>query len=129
MRAKIFTIEEANELIPEIKEILDRAFDIKIKLNLVKEAFDFKDKYSYENPKDLMERMEKLSEILKREIAEIEKYGCIVKDIETGLIDFYSIKDNKLIFLCWKHGENEIKYWHSVEDGFKGRKPLKLLKN
>jgi len=128
MRAKIFTTEEANELIPEVKAVLDRAFDIKVKINLVKEALDMRAKDAIERPEELVQRLEKFSESLKKEVAEIEKYGCMVKDMEMGLIDFYSIKDNKLIFLCWQPGEDHIKYWHPVEEGFKGRRPIQLLK-
>jgi len=57
-------------------------------------------------------------------LAEIEKLGCLVKDLEIGLVDFPMRRDNETVYLCWKLGEERIGYWHGVEEGFAGRKPL-----
>jgi len=57
-------------------------------------------------------------------LAELEEIGVQVKDLEQGLLDFPSVMDGKTVLLCWKLGEKEIGFWHSVEDGFAGRKPL-----
>ena len=57
-------------------------------------------------------------------LAEMEESGVQVKDLEKGLLDFPSTMDGQEILLCWKLGEAEIGYWHTAEDGFAGRKPL-----
>ena len=47
-----------------------------------------------------------------------------LKDPMTGLIDFYTWVDGELAFLCWQHGEDSIEYWHGIEEGYRGRKPV-----
>lgn len=50
--------------------------------------------------------------------------GAIVKDLDTGLLDFYALSGDRLVFLCWKLGESEVKHWHPLEGGFTTRRPL-----
>jgi len=63
------------------------------------------------------------SEIV-RLIHRIESFGCIVKDIDLGLLDFPSTRDGEPIFLCWKAGEPSVCLWHSADEGFRERKPI-----
>jgi hypothetical protein len=67
---------------------------------------------------------EKVTEQLARTIDEIRQTGCLVKDLETGLVDFPSLRGGEKVYLCWKLGEARIRYWHGIEEGFAGRKPL-----
>ena len=55
-------------------------------------------------------------------IDEIVEHGAQVKDIDEGLIDFPALRGGETVLLCWKLGEDEIRYWHTVEDGFAGRR-------
>src|SRR5437763_7229015 len=57
-------------------------------------------------------------------VDEIAEQGAQVKDLDEGLIDFPARRDGETVLLCWKLGEDEIRYWHRVEDGFAGRRPL-----
>jgi hypothetical protein len=63
---------------------------------------------------------------LARVIDEITAHGAQVKDIDEGLIDFPATRRGETVLLCWKLGEDEIRYWHTVEDGFAGRRELPL---
>jgi len=63
---------------------------------------------------------------LARTIDEIAGHGAEVKDIDDGLIDFPALRGGETVLLCWRLGEDEIAYWHTVEDGFAGRRPLPL---
>ena len=63
---------------------------------------------------------------LARVIDEIVEYGVEVKDLDEGLIDFPALRRGETVLLCWKLGEDEILYWHGIEDGFAGRQPLPL---
>ena len=63
---------------------------------------------------------------LARVIDEIGNRGVQVKDIDEGLIDFPALRGGETVLLCWKLGEDEIRYWHRVEDGFAGRRELPL---
>ena len=59
-------------------------------------------------------------------VDEIGTHGAEVKDLDTGLIDFPALRHGETVLLCWQLGEDEIGWWHTVEDGFAGRRPLPL---
>ena len=61
---------------------------------------------------------------LREVVEEIEGLGCLVKDLDIGLVDFPCRVGERELYLCWKRGEPHIQFWHSVEEGFAGRKPL-----
>jgi hypothetical protein len=63
---------------------------------------------------------------LARAIDEIAEHGVQVKDADEGLIDFPALHRGETVLLCWQLGEDEIRYWHRIEDGFAGRRPLPL---
>jgi len=54
----------------------------------------------------------------------IHRHGCLLKDLERGLLDFYALSGDRLVFLCWKRDEPEVSHWHPIEDGFSGRQRL-----
>jgi hypothetical protein len=66
----------------------------------------------------------RLTAQLKQAIERIQATGCVVKDLDEGLVDFPSLLDGREVYLCWKLGEERIAYWHGLEEGFAGRKPL-----
>jgi len=68
---------------------------------------------------------ERKSEIV-RLIHRIEGFGCIVKDIDLGLLDFPSVRDGEEIYLCWKLGEAKVSHWHGIDEGFPLRKPVEI---
>jgi hypothetical protein len=57
-------------------------------------------------------------------LSRIHATGCVVKDLESGLIDFPSIVANQEVYLCWRLGEDRIRFWHRQDEGFSGRKPI-----
>jgi hypothetical protein len=61
-----------------------------------------------------------------RMVDEITSHGAQVKDVDSGLIDFPAIHHGETVLLCWRLGEDEIAWWHRVDDGFAGRRPLPL---
>lgn len=67
-------------------------------------------------------------ERLVTRLRELDRFGIQVKSLDQGLIDFPHIRKNgEEVYLCWLFGEKEITYWHSIPDGFAGRKPLSEL--
>lgn len=67
-----------------------------------------------------------LARRLARLVDEISSHGAQVKDLESGLVDFPALHDGETVLLCWRLGEDEIGWWHRMEDGFAGRRPLPL---
>jgi len=61
---------------------------------------------------------------LQHGIAEFDRRGIILRDLDTGLIDFPSIRDGQEIYLCWIDGEADIGFWHELDSGYAGRRPL-----
>jgi len=57
-------------------------------------------------------------------VARIHELGALVKDLDAGLVDFPATRDGEDVLLCWRLGENEVAFWHGVDEGFSGRKPL-----
>jgi hypothetical protein len=68
--------------------------------------------------------LEREAEALRECVVAIEAAGAIVKDLDTGLVDFPSERDGEPVLLCWQLGEERIAWYHREEDGFAGRKPL-----
>ncbi|MGD0712724.1 MAG: DUF2203 domain-containing protein [Gaiellaceae bacterium] len=75
---------------------------------------------------DAAAEVEREARELARLVDEIAEHGAEVKDLDEGLIDFPALRRGETVLLCWKLGEDEIRYWHRVEDGFAGRRPLPL---
>jgi hypothetical protein len=65
-----------------------------------------------------------LEESFKSTLRELNAQGAVLKDPMSGLIDFYTWRDDDFAFLCWKHGEADIHWWHGLHEGFQGRRPI-----
>lgn len=129
---RTFTLEEANALLPQIIAILEESRELREELSTVEGALRRIFHHVSSNGKDhsddeigrLTARRELAAAELQRTIDRIQELGCIVKSIEQGLLDFPSIRDDHIVYLCWMSGEPEINFWHEIADGFAGRTPL-----
>jgi hypothetical protein len=130
-KRKYFTVEEANKALPLVRMILG---DI-VRQNKVVEELQQRlsgvakerrrpsnDLYSEELAQSQAE-LETEENKLRGYIEELRKLGVEFKGAD-GLCDFYSMMDGREVFLCWRLGEPEIQFWHDLESGFAGRKPL-----
>lgn len=72
----------------------------------------------------LKERREQTAARVNEVIAEIHEHGCQVKDLRMGLLDFPTLYRDEEVLLCWRFGEDGIQFWHGLEEGFRGRKPI-----
>ncbi|MSR78331.1 MAG: DUF2203 family protein [Candidatus Omnitrophica bacterium] len=132
---KIFTLEEANALIPVLETRMGKIFakreahaqrhDVLFMHQLLESA---EGHAGYESVSPELEReiqqMEDEITKLEKDVEEIHSLGCIVRSLEKGFIDFFSYHHGKKVFLCWKKGENTIRYYHSSKDGMTQRLPL-----
>jgi hypothetical protein len=75
---------------------------------------------------DLQERLDEEVAGIARCVARIHEAGALVKDLDQGLVDFPARREGVDVLLCWRLGEDEIGYWHGLDEGFSGRKPLPL---
>ena len=70
------------------------------------------------------EELERAASELAQSVEQIQAAGVLVKDLDQGLLDFPSLREGEEILLCWRVGEGDIEYWHGLEEGFAGRKPI-----
>jgi hypothetical protein len=134
VKLTLFSVEEANRLVVEIRPLLEELVRAKTELARIDRRIDVLTLAaagaSVENPdaRDLRQAVERRSRMvdrMRRGIREIQSRGPLVKDLDRGLIDFYSLVGDRLIFLCWQLGEPEVGHWHSLEGGFAARQPLR----
>lgn len=131
---KMFNRQEAESLLPLIENLLHGAVQNKKQLEEVEGEFTqvqnrillyggILPPYRYLAEKKV--EREALASGLRDAIERIEQTGCLVKDIDVGLVDFPSVVNDERVYLCWKLGEERIGYWHGMDEGFAGRKPLR----
>lgn len=133
MSSKHFSREEAEQLLPLIEESLKRALAQKQTIDALQgELADAASRImvlggSYPPYSELVkkksERDQESAQMLET-LDKIQATGCLVKDLDEGLVDFPSIIEGQEALLCWKLGESRIEYWHGIEEGFAGRKRL-----
>lgn len=69
-------------------------------------------------------RLRTLAGEITAAVQRLNDLGCLVKDLELGLVDLYAMREGEPVFLCWQFGERAITHWHGLEEGYAGRKPL-----
>ena len=126
---RLFTVIEANDLLPKLRPLVEQVLENIRRLKGASESVIRREGLDPEAP-NLMNRLRDDGEIakligqVKGCVDEINSYGCICKGVEQGLIDFPCLLGAVVVFLCWLIGEPGIGYWHRIQDGFAGRKPL-----
>src|SRR6185503_16646202 len=70
------------------------------------------------------ERLEQLTESVRQALAEIAGMGGVTKDLALGLVDFIPVRDGQEVNLCWKFGEDAVRHWHGLDEGYANRRPL-----
>ena len=134
VKITLFSVEEANRLLDEIRKPLERLramkreFDkLETRISVMLVATSGADA---ENPdavelRDLSRKRLRLGEMIGRGVLKLEERGVVVKDLDKGLCDFYAMQGDRLVFLCWHLGEPAVSHWHTLQDGFAGRRSLK----
>ena len=125
---KIFTVQEANALLPDVRIIVAKIQRAHRKLSHyrddAKKASEAAEQQGGGGIVDGAAYALVLTE-LTLQLGELEGLGVQLKDFERGLIDFPSLRDGRIVLLCWQMGEgDELEWWHDVDAGFAGRTPL-----
>lgn len=125
---KLFSAEKANALIPVLEPLVGelRAKRVDLAIALLESDPALRTAKSATSPRD--RRRSRAFTELKAEIVRlinrIESHGCVVKDIDLGLLDFPSMREGRPVYLCWKAGETELAHWHGTDESFADRKGL-----
>jgi len=143
MSHKFFTVEEADSLIGFLETTLERIkrnrqryLWLQEEISILKVIVGCGANTRENKPKgenvngDTIELEDKLQQFkeVEKEIekgkAAITDSGCIIRDEDKGMIDFFSIQNNTVVYLCWRKGEDSVRFWHSIHDDFDSRQPL-----
>ncbi len=133
MRLNLFTVEEANRLLTEVRPRFERLVEAKGEFDRIRTRMDVLGLATagagHDNPdvlelRRLQERYNALAELISNGVSAIHRRGCLIKDLDTGLLDFYALNGDRLVFLCWKLGEAEVAHWHGLDAGFADRQPI-----
>ena len=122
MTGKKYSVEEANALLPYLAPTLVELRDVYEEAARIRSAMA---RSAAGN--GWSEKREKWSRKLARVaelVGRLQEWEVILRDVDSGLVDFISERDGQTILLCWKLGEEDVSHWHSPEDGFDGRRPL-----
>lgn len=138
MQPKVFTLEEANRMVPVLSQRFERIWalgehirNLDIDLKSIASIWG-DDIYRRANPDhsyfhSLLAKRCTATKELAELLDIVGSIGCIVRDIEGGFVDFYSKRGNDTVCLCWRYGEKRIKWWHPLSAGSKVRRPVEEI--
>jgi len=131
--SKRFTLEQATRLLPHMTVHLQEAIEMKAAYEEAEHEIQaFCQRVTvmggmvvdHERNTDAKNKRDEAAQRLRAAIEAVQSAGAQIKDLDTGLIDFPTLYRGVEVCLCWKLGEDAIEFWHSMEEGFRGRKPI-----
>ena len=130
---RYFTLPQAERLLAEVESAIREAISYKAEYQQAEEEWqNFSRRVTmlggvqvdHSQMREQKNRREAVAHQLKEVLDKIHEFGCVVKDLDIGLIDFPTQFHDQEVYLCWKLGESGIRFWHGVQEGFRGRKPI-----
>jgi hypothetical protein len=131
--SKRFTLAEAESLIPSVDRLLRQAVELKSGYaNAARKMDSFQERIALMGGvivdrgkvQEARDRRDDAAASLRGLIEQVQELGCVIKDLDIGLVDFPTTFRGREVYLCWKLGEPSIAYWHGVDEGFAGRKAI-----
>jgi len=131
MKLVIFSVEEANQLLDEIRPRMQRLVKAKRHFDELQARVDLLKvitEGAAEGNSDLREltearkRQRAYAEMISQGVQAVHRRGCLIKDLDRGLVDFYALSGDQLVFLCWQVSETEVMHWYMLEGGFTSRR-------
>ena len=131
--SKYFSLTEAERLRVQLEPILIEAMesrrkmsDVDDKINALAQKISRSGGLAVSYEKAARQRLERnqLEQGIQSALERIIETGCVVKDLDVGLLDFPARIDDEHVYLCWKLGEDRIRFYHRQDEGFSGRKPI-----
>jgi hypothetical protein len=122
---RLFTREEANRLLKQLRPLVDELMEARDQVSELRPDLAGALQSAMGNGgSQATGRLMNLLQRIRKLVDRIQSEGVLVKDIDQGLLDFPARHEGRIVFLCWKHGEDEVGFWHDLEAGFAGRRPL-----
>lgn len=125
MAQRLFTLDEARQLLPQLRTLLRAMLEARERIvDAQPELWPVLEKAIGNGGSKKAGEMLKYFQIIQMGSQAIQDLGIEIKDINTGLVDFPSEREGRVVYLCWRYGEDTIEYWHELDAGFAGRQPL-----
>jgi len=132
MPPRHFTPEQANAALAEVRPLAEELVEHRRAMasaaeersRLVQQIAGNGGDFDPQEPRVLHEQLVEAGEAVARCVQKLERLGVLVKDLDQGLVDFPALHGGEEVLLCWQVGEDEVAFWHGLEEGFAGRKPL-----
>jgi hypothetical protein len=132
MAERHFTPEEANARLSDVRPVAEELVSHRREMaaaaaeqaRLVTRIAGNGGDFDPQEPRTLEERFEQAAAAVAGCVERLEGLGVLVKDLDRGLVDFPALHKDEEVLLCWQVGEDDVAYWHGVDEGFAGRKPL-----
>jgi hypothetical protein len=122
---RYFTLKEANALLEELRSLVGKMLQVRQKLlDLQPELEPVLRKVLGNGGNQVASQAAEFFEELRVLVERIQASGVELKDVNSGLLDFRSLRDGREVYLCWRYGEDDIGFWHDIDAGFAGRQPL-----
>jgi hypothetical protein len=124
VHSRHFTRDEANALLPQLKEMIRRLRDARDELT-DEQVHEVLSEAAPTNGGGEEGRRVGIAFLEVRQLlGAIEESGLVLRDIDRGLVDFPAVIDGREVYLCWELGEDEVDFWHDLDSGYRGREPL-----
>jgi hypothetical protein len=117
-----FTLEEAEAMLPDLRAALERMREAR--QTLLRTGERVREATTGNGGGTENRAYQDAAELLRSEVERISGEGVILRDVESGLVDFPTEREGRVVYLCWRLGEDHIAFWHDPETGFAGRRPL-----
>jgi hypothetical protein len=127
---KLFTLHEAERTLPLVRRVVE---DLLVEYPLWRQAVVRYEvltggaRADWGETRELVAARDEVirhADRINQYLLELEAIGCVFKGFDAGLVDFYSLHGDRVVFLCWKLGEDRITHWHELEAGYAGRRPI-----
>lgn len=130
--SRIYSLEDANAIVPEIAVVVQRLQDFRNEVIAARDAYRRREAAADAEPGDeelvrLRLRVRGLVDQMQADVAWLDARDIVLRDIATGLLDFPGEASGQPIWLCWRLGEGSVTAWHPEREGFAGRRPIREL--
>ncbi len=125
MRERIYSVAEANALLPQVRSLVRQILAARARvLELQPELWPAVERAVFNGGGKAVSDATHYILTIQQVLSALHQFNVLVKDINTGLIDFPALRDGQLVYLCWQYNEPSVQFWHDVDSGFAGRRRI-----
>jgi hypothetical protein len=119
-----YTVDEANALLPRLRPLLERVREQQAALTEDRSVALIRARAAQNGGGAAAQKLGARARALEKDVSQLQAWGIVLRDPQTGLVDFFHKREGRTVFLCWRLGEDRVSWWHPVETGIAGRQPL-----